>query len=222
MIRQKLNYLFLALYLPLMAQQGINQYDAEGRRHGHWKTKFEGTEQVKFEGNFEHGQETGEFKFYKRGFDKFPSAIMKFSPTSDSVNVAYYTQEGKAISSGNMVDKQREGKWVYFHQHSSDTMMLEEYEEGKLTGEQRTWYKNGKLAEKTSYKNGKKHGESFVYSDNGQVLQHLNYREGELDGPATYYNAQGDKIIEGQYVNGRKKGNWKYYDEAKLKEEKEF
>ncbi|MDT0645258.1 aspartic peptidase [Zunongwangia sp. F260] len=171
---------FLLLALNLSAQDGINQFDSEDRRHGKWAVNFEGTSQLKFEGVFDHGKEIGEFRFYKKGFDQHPSAIMKFKEGKDSVTVTYYTQKGEPISKGNMVDKKREGKWVYFHQTSKDTMMIEEYKNNQLNGLQKTFFKNGELAEKTEYQNDKKHGESLIYSEEGNLLQKLNFENGEL------------------------------------------
>ena len=37
--------------------QDINQFDAEGKRHGVWKKNFEGTDQLRYEGEFDHGKE---------------------------------------------------------------------------------------------------------------------------------------------------------------------
>ncbi|MGA9324404.1 MAG: aspartic peptidase [Salegentibacter sp.] len=222
MIGQKLKYLFLILYLPLFAQQDINQYDQDGRRQGEWKVNFEGTSQTKFEGQFEHGKEKGEFKFYKKGVDKFPTAIMQFKEDSPLVAVTYYTQNGHPISEGHMLNKQREGLWVYYHKNSPDTMMTEHYKGGQLRGEQLTYFPNGQLAEKSYYENGQKDGESFIYTEKGQLLRHLNYTNGELNGPAQYYNNKGEKVIEGQYVDDQKKGTWKYYENGELKEKKEY
>lgn len=212
--------LFIFLSINITAQK--NQFDKEGRRHGFWEVNFEGTNQPKFEGNFEHGKETGNFKFYKKGFYDHPTAIMNFEHAQDSVQVTYYTQKGKPISEGMMLEKKREGKWVYYHQKSDTIMMTEIYKEDKLHGLQKTYFPNGKLAEKTNYVHGKKDGESFIYADNGQVTKELYYKDGELHGPANYYTPKGIKIIEGQYSEGRKTGNWKYFSEGKLEREEDY
>ena len=220
MFKHKLNYLLLVFCLPLFAQEKINQTDEQGRRHGEWRVNFEGPTQLKFEGKFTHGEETGKFKFYKKGFQKHPTAIMEFQDAT-TAQATYYTQEGKPISQGKMRNKQREGTWVYFHNNSEDTMMVENYSNGKLNGLQTTYFPDGGTAEKTEYRNGEKHGESLIYGKNGQVLQHLNYRNGELHGKAIYYNATGEKIIEGEYREDLKTGNWRYFKDGKLKEEKD-
>ncbi len=199
-----------------------NQFDEEGRRHGEWKVDFKGTSNPKFEGKFDHGQEIGTFKFYKKGFYDHPSAIMNFQENKDSVQVTYYTQTGKPISEGMMLDKKREGKWVYYHKDSDSIMMIEEYKKDKLHGFQKTFFPNGQLAEKTEYTKGMKNGESTIYADNGQVTKKLQFINGELYGPAFYYNVNGEKIMEGFYTEGRKTGHWKFYEEGKLKNEEDY
>ena len=115
-----------------------------------------------------------------------------------------------------MVDRKREGKWLYYHQQSDSIMMTEIYKSDLLNGPQKTYYPNGQLAENTHYVDGKKHGESFIYTEKGQVTKHLNYKNGELHGPAVYYSADGEKIMEGSYVEGKKSGKWNYYENDKL------
>ena len=48
-----------------MLGQEFNQFDSNGKRHGKWKKNFEGTEVLRYEGQFEHGKEVGVFKFYQ-------------------------------------------------------------------------------------------------------------------------------------------------------------
>ena len=198
-----LSLLFLTLQ-NLNAQEGPNLNDAQGKRHGEWKVNFPGSNQTKFEGTFNHGKETGKFKFYKKGYEKHPSAIMDFDTGSDSIAVKYYTQQGEVISEGMMLNKKRAGKWTTYHHKSDQIMMMEYYKNDELNGLQTTYFKNGKVGEKTNYLNGIKNGSSQIYADNGQLLQDLNYKNGELDGHQTYYNPEGSLVAEGDYKNGRR------------------
>lgn len=221
MLQHKLN-IYLFILFPAICIAQINQKDDQGLRHGKWNVNFEGTNKPKFEGTFKHGMETGIFKFYKKGFYDHPAAIMDFGDGEDSVKVVYYTQKAKPISRGKMLDKKREGEWIYYHQASDSIMMTEEYQNDKLNGWQKTYFTNGKLAEKTHYKEGKKDGRSSIYADNGQLMKELNYKNGELDGPASYFTAKGIKSMEGQFINGEKSGTWKFYSEGKLDEVREY
>ncbi|MUP46238.1 aspartic peptidase [Gramella sp. BOM4] len=218
MIKQQLIY-FVFTFITASYQAQVNQKDANGQRNGPWKVYFEGSDQLKFEGNFEHGKEVGIFKFYQKGYSAHPAAIMNFESDKDSVAVTYYTQKGKPISRGHMIDRKREGKWFYYHQSSDSIMMIEDYKNDLLNGLQKTFYPNGQLAEKTSYQQGRKHGESLIYTEKGQVTKQLQYKDGELHGPAIYYDPKGQKIMEGQYIEGKKSGLWKYYTDGKFDRE---
>ena len=215
-------FLMLTCCFTIICNSQNNQFDQENRRHGTWKVDFEGTTNPKFEGKFDHGREVGIFKFYKKGYYDHPAAIMNFNDGKDSVQVTYYTQQGKPISEGKMLDKKREGKWIYFHQESDSIMMTERYKNDKLNGLQETFFTNGKLAEKTEYSNGEKNGESLIFADNGEITKKLTYKNGKLHGPAIYYNLNGEKIMEGHYQEGSKSGHWKYFKDGKLEREEDY
>lgn len=57
--------LFLLMSCGFIFAQNINQFDANGERHGIWKKNFEDTNIIRYEGQFFHGKEIGLFKFYK-------------------------------------------------------------------------------------------------------------------------------------------------------------
>ncbi len=202
--------------------QEYNAYDAEGNRHGKWQKKYENSDQVRYEGTFEHGKEVGEFKFYKPSSGKTPTAIKKFSKENDTVIVQYYTKKGKVISKGQLIHKDRVGTWKYYHNDGEKVMMIEKYQSGKLHGRQQTFFKNGQLTEDTPYIQGKKHGKSTIYSDTGVLLKEFLYENDQLHGLTRYYDTDGTLIIEGNYKRDRKDGIWKYYTDGKLTEEKIF
>lgn len=214
--------IFLILSIAAYSQDEINKYDSNGKRHGEWKGYYKNDpSQLQFEGFFEHGREKGVFKFYQPGLKK-PAAIKLFSPNSDTVEVTFLTQKGKAISKGKMKGQERVGQWIYFHNNSDKLMMTENYENGILHGEKITYFDNGQIAEKAFYKNGTLHGERILYSVKGVILEHLNYTEGKLHGPAKFYNGKGELLSEGTYRDDQHHGLWKYYENGELKEEKSF
>ena len=56
------SFFFILTSSLLFAQQeNSNQVDANGKRHGKWTKYFEGTEQIRYTGEFNHGQEVGTF-----------------------------------------------------------------------------------------------------------------------------------------------------------------
>ena len=204
--------------------QEINQFDADGNRHGIWKKNFDGTEQLRYEGEFNHGKEIGLFKFYKLIKKKaILSATKRFNEDDASAEVKFLASNGKIISEGKMVGKTYVGKWTYYHKNSDKIMTLETYDEnGVLQGDKLVYYDNGQLAEKATYVDGKMEGVSEVYSLKGVVLKTFIYENGELHGPTKSFNGKGELLSEGQYKRGKKTGVWKFYENNNLVEEKNF
>ncbi len=202
--------------------QEFNNFDTEGKRHGKWKKRFENSDQIRYEGTFDHGKEIGEFKFYRPSSGNTPTAVKIFSKDSDTITAKFFTKKGKVISQGKMVKKNRVGSWTYYHKGSDKIMMTEAYKDGKLHGPQLTYFENGQLTEKTLFADGKRQGKRIMYSEKGVVLKEFTYENDQLHGITKYFDTSGKLIIEGNYKRDRKNGIWKYYENGKLKEEKLF
>lgn len=221
-IRAFVIILFLLNGITGAAQDQMNKKDKEGNRHGYWKEYFsKDQDQLKFEGEFIHGKETGLFKFYQEGL-KHPAAVMIFDPETDIVEAKYLAQNGKTISEGKLINKERTGLWTYYHKNSDKVMMTENYKNDKLEGEKKTYYEDGAIAEEAFYINGQLHGNRKLYSEKGQVLEDLQYENGELHGRAQFYNGKGELMSEGSYKRNKHHGVWKHYENGKLKEEKVY
>ena len=221
---KKVVILLAHFYTIVAFAQDINQFDTEGKRHGIWKKNFEGTEQLRYEGEFDHGKEIGLFKFYILVKKKSVlSATKLFNANDDSAEVKFLSSRGKTISEGKMVGKTYVGKWIYYHNNSDKIMTVETYDyNGVLQGERLVYYDNGQLAEKATYVDGKIEGLSEVYSLKGVVLKSFIYENGELHGPSKSFNGKGEMLSEGQYKRNKKTGIWKFYENNKLVDEKNF
>lgn len=218
----KIMTLLLLTAMVTVAQEPVNQKDKQGKRHGLWKGYYDEQEtRPKYEGVFEHGKETGLFRFYQEGL-KNPVATKQFSPSSDTVEVKFLAQNGKTISEGKMIGNNRIGSWTTYHKNTTQPMLIENYLNGELQGKSTTYYDNGQVAETAFYEKGKLQGERILYSVKGVVLEHLNYDKGELHGPAKIYNGKGELQSEGIYKRDKHHGIWRYYENSELKEEKEF
>ena len=91
---------FIFFIILIVAQfgnsQAINQKDASGKRHGVWKKNFEGTEVIRYQGEFNHGQEIGTFKFYKNINGKpVLTATRSYLPNSDLAEVTFFASTKK-------------------------------------------------------------------------------------------------------------------------------
>jgi hypothetical protein len=217
--------LFFTLSLTLgLAQEPLNGFDDNGRRHGLWAKNFKDTDQLRYTGRFNHGKEVDTFKYYtlKEGKSVL-SALRIFSEDSDLAQVRFYTSTGGLISKGQMRGKQYIGEWTYYHKNSEVVMITEHFNsKGLLDGEKKVYYKNGSLAEHSRYRDGQLHGEVSWYSEGGQLYKSLSYKNDQLDGPASYYESDGSLSSKGQYKANKKWGTWTYYKEGKAYKEIDY
>ncbi len=207
-----------------MLGQNLNGFDSNGKRHGKWKKNFEGTQVVRYEGEFSHGKEIGLFKFYKSIKGKAVlTATRQFNNNDDLAEVKFFASDGRVISEGLMRGKLYIGPWKYYHNKSNQLMTLEHYNnKGELEGDKFIYYNNGQIAEQSFYKANKLDGEALWYTEEGVLIKKYHYVMGELHGEAKFYDKAGVLVAEGVYRKDRKHGVWKYYEDGKLKEEKDF
>ncbi len=197
----------------LNAQEKINQFDADGKRMGIWKKHYN-NKRIRYQGQFEKGKEVGIFKFYSAVSSDHPIVIKNFTKNSDIAKAEFYTEKEILQSEGNMKGKNRIGKWLYYHADGKAIMSEENYTNGILEGEAKTFYKTGKVTEILNYTNGNLHGNVKRYDLNGTLLSDLFYENGKLNGLAKYYNVEGKLMYTGNYENDVKVGDWEYYEKG--------
>lgn len=222
MLRNLFIPFILSASLSAFAQNKTNQFDAQGERNGRWVKTYKDSEQIRYEGTFKHGQEVGTFKFYQEESKKQPHATKTYHTKNDSVLLKFFTQKGKLVSEGNVIDKKREGKWKFYHKDNENIMMVETYHNDSLNGLKSIYFPNGKIAEKQTYQNGIKDGKNLVYAENGTLIQEYIYKSGQLNGPSKVYDAKGNLSSEGNYKDGLRDGIWKFYKNGKVDEIKEY
>lgn len=195
--------------------QGLNKKDAQGLRHGSWSKNYRGTKQPRYIGTFNHGKEEGVFKFYDKSGGK-PIAIKEYMPSQDFVNVSFYTKSGTKISEGKMIERSKQGEWLYYHKDGKSLMTKEKYNNNKLEGKRIVYFINGKKAQETMYLNGLKHGIDVHYNEKGIILKEYLYANDILEGLSKLYDSEGNLFREGNYKANRKHGSWKYYKNRTL------
>ncbi|MFK5959346.1 MAG: toxin-antitoxin system YwqK family antitoxin [Lutibacter sp.] len=201
-------------YQTINAQKKINQLNANGERTGVWK-KYHNNKRIRYQGQFKDGKEVGVFKYYSILSSEHPTAIKTFLKDENIAKVQFFTEKGVLKSIGEMKGKERVGKWLYYHPNGTAILAEENYENGILNGESKTFYVTGKITESSHYKNGKLHGNLKRYADNGVLLDDLNYENDKLQGPAKYYNIKGKLIYWGDYENDEKVGKWEFFEDGK-------
>lgn len=202
--------------VSFFAQTDINQFDANGERHGVWLKKYNNGN-IRYKGTFEHGVEVGEFKFYAISGEKYPVVTKEFISGSDLVKVKFFTKEnGKLKSEGNMQDKLRTGLWSFYLGDGKTLLLTEEYKEGELHGEQKVFYKTGKLTKHAHYKNGKLDGVRKIYSKEGEIIEELTYKDGVMHGAAVIYDKNAVLFAKGNYTNGFRTGTWEFMIDGQM------
>lgn len=203
--------------------QEVNKLDADGRKNGLWKGTYEESKRPRYEGTFDHGKETGTFKFFDDTKAGTVIATREFRADGSVYNI-FYSQKGNKVSEGKLVNKQYEGEWKYYHEDSPAVMTLENYSNGKLSGKRTVFYKNGKLAEVANYKDGIKDGlyRKYAENDKNAVLEEVTFANGKENGNAVYRDPDGTVVSKGRYENGEKKGTWEFYKNGKLDKKEKY
>lgn len=218
---KKLPFLFVVFaFTSIVFAQ--NQTDANGKKHGAWKGLYEESKRVKYEGTFDHGRETGIFTFYDDTKLHSVVATRDFSKGNNSAYTVFFDPKKNKVSEGNVVNKQYEGEWKYYHEASPAIMSTENYKDGKLNGSRKVYYRSGNIAEEENYVNGVREGTYKKYAENGTILEEVVYEKGQPDGIAIYRNPDGTIASKGPYVDGLKKGVWEFYENGKLKKKEKY
>lgn len=199
--------------------QTLNKLDENGKKDGLWKGTYEESKRPRYEGIFNHGKETGVFKFYDDTKAASVIATRDFSANDGSAYTIFYDQAKNKVSEGKVINKLFHGEWKYYHQASPTVMTIENYSKGKLNGLRSVFYPNGKIAEEMNYSKDVKEGAYKRYAENGTILEQLNYKNNELDGDAVFNNSNGVVASKGIFRKGKKMGNWQFFENGKLVKE---
>jgi antitoxin component YwqK of YwqJK toxin-antitoxin module len=204
-------FLLITGIFVVSAQEEVNQFNKNGERTGTW-VKYYDNGNVRYQGQFENGKEVGVFKFYSIKSNSHPIIIKTFLKNTNIAKVSFYTTEGVLESTGDMDGELRSGLWVFYHSDGTTIIAEENYKNGLLEGESKTYYKDGKITEIMHYKNGKLDGSYKRFSDEAILLDDLMYTDGNLNGLAKYYNTKGTLILTGTYSDNEKVGKWSNYN----------
>ncbi|MFZ0598161.1 MAG: hypothetical protein WAM46_14350 [Flavobacterium sp.] len=219
MIYKKIIIGLLFLNTVFVAAQDLNKVDAGGKKDGIWKGTYEVSKRPRYEGTFDHGKETGVFKFFDDTKKGDVIATRDFTANNGSSYTIFYDQNKNKVSEGKEVGKAREGQWKYYHKASKVLMTLENYKNGKLEGPRTVYYPDSKIAEEMTYINGLKEGIYKKYGQNGTLLEQTTYKNNEYNGDAVFYDADGAVASKGKFVNGKKANMWQFYLKGKLTKE---
>ncbi len=213
--------IMLAFTATLNAQL-VNQENGSGEKEGKWVKYFDNNS-VKYEGQFHLGKPYGKFVYYYKNGDI--KAVSEFEDNGTIANNITYYKSGKLMAEGKFVNQKKVGVWKYYlDQESNALVSTEKYSNGVLYGESITYYPNtDQPTEVVEFKNGKMNGDLRKFFPDGKIMTESYYVNGLPDGTFVHYHMDGNVQIVGNYSKGIQTGEWKYFDEeGKQVDEEEF
>lgn len=209
--------LLLSFSAFFISAQSINKTNSQGKKHGPWVVKYEGTTTVKYKGKFQNGVPAGLFVFYyENGTVKAKNTY--FNNGKDSYVSTYY-DNGKLMSMGKYVNEKKDSSWVFLDKWGN-YVAKETYKSGLKHGKCIDFYPfnpkvdagQPQILEVIFYSNGERDGEYQKYYQNGKLLMDGNYEVGNKNGKWTTYYPTGKKRTEMYFIRGLKNGYVMNYD----------
>lgn len=202
--------IILVTSLSLSAQQeNLNQYDAQGKKHGTWIKKYPNGN-IQYKATFEHGKPVDTMKRYHENGNL--KAIMKFK-SNNHVFVELYDKKGEKKAQGNYQNRRKDSTWTLYSLEG-DVISKENYDQGELHGKTMKFYPDGDTSQVTHWQHGKRDGTFKQFFEDGTLKLIAYYTEGKLDGPMTIFYPDGYKKTEGIYKHNLRDGKWIYYTES--------
>lgn len=205
----------IVLPLVIFSQDVVNQLDKDAKKHGRW-IKKDSTGQKIYEGNFEHGVPSGEFRYYyKDGKLKMISQLSSGGKVAATVS---FFPNGKKMAEGLYRNEKKDSTWTFYSETGDFRTKEETYRNGILHGPSRLYYPEGGIVELKFYQDGILEGNWEKYDEQGNVRLKGNYKAGDKNGSLTVYGPKGQVLTRGKYTEGHLDGEWTYYtEEGKIK-----
>ena len=101
---------------------------------------------------------------------------------------------------------------------SKDTVLIEGYTEGLLSGVCKKWYPNKQLMEERHYVGGQKNGKQTAFWQNGNKRFEFFAKNDAYEGELKEYSENGHLFHLANYVHGQEEGSQKmWYDNGKIR-----
>ena len=103
------------------------------------------------------------------------------------------------------------GRAIFFRKNG-DTTLWENYNDGLLHGQQRTYFpEDSKIQKISNYVNGNLNGKFLMFNEDGIIVQDLIYKMGVKDGNWKYYYDDGTLLRTENWVSNVKEGEFKTF-----------
>ncbi len=85
----------------------------------------------------------------------------------------------------------REGAWVVYYEDGKTPKMEQTYVEGKLQGDRKSYFSNGKVHQQANLKDGQYDGVVTEWDETGRKVAEAHFTEGKLNGTLTRWSSDG-------------------------------
>jgi antitoxin component YwqK of YwqJK toxin-antitoxin module len=130
------------------------------------------------------------------------------------------TEENIAVKNDTVFfnGKKYDGFIYQLNPNAKDTVSIEGFKNGLLSGISKKWFMNGQLMEERHFLNGKKHGLQTAYWQNGNKRFEFIAKNDAYEGELKEWGSSGYLYHVGNYVNGQEEGAQKmWYENGKLR-----
>ncbi|MEX2596826.1 MAG: hypothetical protein WEC59_07840 [Salibacteraceae bacterium] len=205
--------LLFSVHFLVAQNESINQLDANGQKDGVWEQNYP-NDQLRYRGQFEHGQPVGTFFYYTEDGKKSSEVTHLDDKRAKAV---FFHQNGTIMGKGNYLNKEKHGEWRFYDNHTI-LSSIDSFDQGKLVGTRKVYHLNGQVASIVPYVMGLKNGSFKEFAPNGQVIIEGTYADNTFDGEYKQYYDDGTPYIEGFYKSAVKDSLWIYYhDDGRVK-----
>ena len=169
------------------------QLNKNGQPIGEWISYYP-SGKVFIISNYENGELKGDIK----SFDENGKLIQ--ITHSETGLTEGFNESGKLWYFGKQKNGKKEGEWTFLS--NGLKQKIQNYENGQLNGEYKSYDENGKLYCKGKYEKGKRVGEWKFYFSNGALKEIGYYQNDKSIGTWIEYDKEGEVIFIRYYENG--------------------
>lgn len=208
-MRKLLIIVFFFITTGILAQNNINQTDAQGRKQGVWAKK-DAEGKLIYQATFKDDKPVGELKrFHPNGVVK---AILNFTEGNDESLAQLFDEKGKLVAEGKYAGQKKNGEWKYIS--DGKVVGTETFNNGQKHGIARRFYKSGEILEESNWVADQMNGVCKSYFQDGKIFLECNYANGKRNGSFKTWSPAGVLELDATYTDDSKDKEWKYFDEA--------
>lgn len=178
--------------------------------------EFDENGQIKTEAHYKNNKLNGEMRRFADNGDLLSQEQYKDGLLNGKAEYLTYTKEGVVVSKCTYKNARLEGERTVSVKGAPKGRFLikENYQNGKLHGERKTFYADGEVETREHFEEGKLHGEREIFFPTGEIWYRENYNNGKLDGERFSYSPNGKVHLEEFYTDGLLEGRRRVFSET--------